>query len=168
MSGPRSEPVIGVWDERIGPDELRAARALTHILDTAVTVPGTKIRFGLDPILGLIPGLGDLAGAALSGYVVLLASRFGAPGSVIARMVGNVAIDSLVGAVPLLGDLFDAAWKANRRNLSLLERYLDAPSRTKRSSTMVLVGALLVLAAIAVGAVALTVWGVSLILGALG
>lgn len=104
------------------PSSLDRARTLTRLLDTAARIPGTRVRFGLDSVLGLIPGLGDVAGAALSGYLVLLASRMGAPQSVIARMLANVAIDTVGGTVPVLGDLFDVAWKSNSRNLALLER----------------------------------------------
>jgi hypothetical protein len=104
------------------PDSLARARALTRLLDTAARIPGTGIRFGLDPILGLVPGLGDLAGAALSGYLVLLAGRSGASRTTIVRMLGNVAIDTFGGMLPVLGDAFDVAFKSNSRNLVLLER----------------------------------------------
>ncbi len=129
-------------------DPLARARTLTNLLDNAVRVPGTSFRFGLDPVLGLIPGLGDVAGAALSGYVVLLASQLGAPTAVIARMLGNVVIDTVGGTVPLIGDLFDAGWKSNSRNLALLERHLGQPDSTKRASRAVVwltVAALLLL-----------------------
>jgi len=120
-------------------------------------VPGTGVRFGLDPILGLIPGLGDVAGAALSGYLVLLAARLGAPRVVVLRMVANVAVDSIVGSVPLLGDLFDVAWKSNTRNLALLERAIARPSETRAASGAVVAGALLVLGLLAVAGIALAV-----------
>lgn len=110
------------------PDSLARARALTRLLDTAARVPGTSIRFGLDPILGLIPGLGDLAGAALSGYLVLLAGRAGASRTTIVRMLANVAIDTIGGMLPVLGDAFDVAFKSNSRNLALLERTLGTQS----------------------------------------
>jgi hypothetical protein len=137
-------------------DPLARARALTRLLDSAVRVPGTSMRFGLDPVLGIVPGLGDVAGAALSGYVVLLASRLGAPGTVVVRMLGNVVIDTVGGMVPVLGDLFDAGWKANTRNLTLLERHLGQPESTKRASRAVVWGTvaallLLALAAATVG-----------------
>lgn len=111
--------------------QLARARTLTRLLDTAVRVPFTNIRFGLDPVLGLIPGLGDVAGAVLSGYVVLLAARLGAPRATLLRMLANVAIDTGAGSLPILGDLFDVAWKSNSRNLALLERVvgLDASTR---------------------------------------
>jgi hypothetical protein len=136
-------------------DSLARVRVLTRLLDTAARVPGTSMRFGLDPILGLVPGLGDVVGAALSGYLVLLASRLGAPKTVIVRMLGNVVVDTVVGAVPVLGDLFDAGWKANTRNLTLLERHLGQPESTKRASRAVVWGtvAALVLLALAAAAV---------------
>ena len=106
-------------------NSLARARTLTRLLDSAAHVPGTRVRFGLDSILGLVPGLGDVAGAVLSGYLVLLASRMGAPQSVIMRMLANVAVDTVGGTVPLFGDLFDVAWKSNTRNLALLERVAE-------------------------------------------
>ena len=100
------------------------ARSIARLLDTAVRIPGTNIRFGLDAVLGLIPGVGDFAGAALSGYVLLTAARAGAPTTLLARMLANVGLDALVGAVPVLGDLFDVAFKANARNAALLDGWL--------------------------------------------
>ena len=138
-------------------DPLARARALARLLDSAAGVPGTGIRFGLDPVLGLIPGLGDVAGAALSGYVVLLGARLGAPRAVVARMVLNVGIDAVVGAVPVLGDLFDVAWKANTRNLALLDRALERPAAARASSAAVVAGAVAALALIAAAGVALAV-----------
>jgi hypothetical protein len=121
---------------------MRLARTLTGTMDTAVKVPGTGIRFGLDAILGLIPGVGDFAGAGISGYLVLLAARHRAPAAVLARMLGNIGIDAVVGSIPLVGDLFDVGWKANSRNLVLLERHLDAPMQTRAASRGVVVATL--------------------------
>jgi hypothetical protein len=98
------------------------ARSIARMLDSAVRIPGTNIRFGLDAIVGLIPGLGDVAGAVFAGYVILLSSQLGVSRSVIARMVANVAVDTAVGTVPALGDVFDVVWKSNLRNVALLER----------------------------------------------
>jgi hypothetical protein len=141
------------------PDPLARARTLTRLLDSVARVPGTSFRFGLDPLLGIIPGLGDVTGAALSGYLVLLASRLGAPGRVIVRMLGNVVVDTVVGMMPVLGDLFDASWKANTRNLALLERHLGLPASAPRAAaaskvTVVLTVAALALVALAAGAFA--------------
>ena len=134
-------------------DPLARARTLTRVLDSAARVPGTSFRFGLDPLLGLIPGLGDMTGAALSAYLVLLASRHGAPKAVIMRMLGNVAVDAAVGTVPVLGDLFDAGWKANTRNLALLERHVGLPTTgEKPASRWVVWLTLLALVLLGIGA----------------
>lgn len=114
--------------------DLDKARALARILDTAVAVPGTKIRVGLDAILGLVPGAGDAVSAALSGYIILAAARAGASKPVLLRMVGNVVLDTLIGAVPVVGDLFDVAFRANARNVALLERHAADPTTVDRGS----------------------------------
>jgi hypothetical protein len=135
-------------------DPLSRARTLTRLLDSVARVPGTGFRFGLDPLLGLVPGLGDMTGAALSGYLVLLASRHGAPRAVIVRMLGNVAIDTLVGTVPVLGDLFDAGWKSNTRNLALLEQHIGQPiAAGKPANRLVVWLVLAALVLLAIGAV---------------
>ena len=107
--------------------EERVARidALAQLLDTAFLVPGTNIRFGVDALIGLLPGIGDVITTALSLYIVNEARALGAPRLLIARMLGNVALDGVVGAVPLVGDAFDVAFRANRRNLALLREHLD-------------------------------------------
>ena len=142
------------------PDSLARARVLTRLLDTALRIPGTRIRFGLDPILGLIPGLGDVAGAVLSGYLVVLAGRAGASRTTIVRMLANVAIDTVGGSLPILGDAFDVAFKSNSRNLVLLERTLGAGSPSmgvadRPAGRLVVWGSLLGLALLAAGGIAL-------------
>lgn len=107
----------------------KRVRLLAKLLDNSIAIPGTGWKIGLDPIVGLIPGIGDLIGAVLSGYIVLEAARADASAFTLARMVANVGIDTLLGAVPALGDLFDAAWKSNTKNVALLERHL-ATDRT--------------------------------------
>jgi hypothetical protein len=144
------------------------ARVLARALDSAVRIPGTNMRFGLDALLGLVPGLGDVAGAAMGSYLVLLGSRLGAPKPVLARMVLNVALDTLAGVVPIAGDLFDVAWKANTRNMALLERYIDRPAATKKSSSAFVLAIIAALALLAVGGIFLAVVVVRWILGALG
>jgi hypothetical protein len=114
--------------------DVRRARAVARALDSAIGVPGTKIRFGLDPIFGLVPGAGDIAGAMLSAYIVLIAANKGAPRPVIWRMLGNIAVDTALGSVPVLGDLFDVAYKSNMRNVELLERYASEPTVVERRS----------------------------------
>jgi len=103
--------------------------ALATLLDTAFVVPGTQIRFGVDALIGLIPGIGDVITTLLALYIVFEARELGAPPLLIARMLGNVAIDGIFGAVPLVGDAFDAAWRANRRNIKLLREHLAAVDR---------------------------------------
>ena len=96
---------------------------LATLFDTAFVVPGTKLRFGIEAALRLIPGLGDAAASALSCYLLYEAHALGVPRSLFARMVANVAVEGLVGAIPLLGDLFDVAFRANRRNVRLLREH---------------------------------------------
>src|SRR4051812_3353904 len=115
-------------------ESLRRVRAVASVLDDAIRVPGTNIRFGIDPLMGLVPGLGDLLGGAASAYIILEAARAGAPASVLVRMTINVGIDTLVGGLPVVGDLFDFAWKSNARNVRLLARHVDAPAETRRAS----------------------------------
>lgn len=101
----------------------RWARALAHFMDDAIRIPGTRLRFGWDPVLGLIaPWIGDAATASSQVALIWSAFRAGVPRAVFARMLLNVAIDVVVGMVPLVGDLFDAGFKANRKNLALIER----------------------------------------------
>jgi len=138
-------------------DRAAGVRALARLLDSAVGIPGTKLRFGVDALIGLVPGLGDMAGAALSGYIVLASARLGAPTPVLVRMILNVAIDAVVGSVPLLGDLFDVGWRANTRNTTLLDRHLEAPGATRTGSIGVMIGVVAVLVLLAVGAFALTI-----------
>ena len=95
-------------------------RRLAWLLDEAIAIPGTNQRVGLDPLLGLIPGVGDVLGALLSTYIIVEAARSGATPWTVARMLANVAIDTVIGVVPIAGDLFDAVWKANLRNVDLL------------------------------------------------
>jgi hypothetical protein len=138
-------------------DPLARARTLARLLDSAARVPGTGIRFGADAVLGLVPGLGDVAGAALAGYLVLLAQRLGAPRAVVLRMLGNVAVDTIGGTVPLIGDLFDVAYKSNLRNLALLERAIERPTSTSRTSRLVVAATLLGLMLLVAGGLVVTV-----------
>ena len=135
------------------PVRRRLAR-VAWLLDNSIPLPGVKLRIGLDAILGLIPGLGDVLGVILSSYIVREAARLGAPRSVLARMAWNVAIEGIVGMVPFFGDVFDAAWKANQRNYLLLEQHLDHPRRAARSSRLfvtLLIGGLVTLVILLAG-----------------
>jgi uncharacterized protein DUF4112 len=139
-------------------ERVARVRSVARVLDTAIRIPGTEIRFGLDSILGLVPGLGDVSGAVLSGYIILASARLGVSPAVIVRMIMNVAVDTGLGAVPIIGDLFDVAWRANVRNADLLEKHAALPSTTTRSSRGVLVLALVGILLLAIGAITLSVF----------
>lgn len=115
-------------------------KQLAWLLDSSIPVPGTRFTIGVDALIGLFPFLGDLLGVLLSSYILGEAARLGAPRSVLMRMAANVGIEGVVGIVPLAGDVFDAAFKANQRNVRLLERWLDEPRRTARSSRWLGIG----------------------------
>jgi len=139
-----------------------ALSKFAHWLDAGIRVPGTNLRFGLDPILGLIPGGGDAAGAVLAGWIIVEAVRLGASRATLLRIAGNVALDAALGAVPFIGDVFDFAWKANLRNVALLERHLAAPGRAEHVDrsfiALVTFGVfVMVLALLALG-ILVTVW----------
>lgn len=96
-----------------------------RLLDSQFRIPFTRIRFGLDPLMGLLPGIGDAAGLVLSLYLMVEAVRLGAGTRQVTRMAGNVLLEFVIGIVPIVGDLFDFAWKANDRNAALLRRHIE-------------------------------------------
>lgn len=144
----------------------RRLQRLARILDNAVRLPG-GYRVGLDGVIGLIPGIGDLAGAALSSYIVAEARRLAAPKTVLLRMILNVFIETSIGAIPIIGDLFDFAWKANYRNVRLLEEHLEEPHRARRQSGLVVLGYAVAVLAVAALAVVTVLWAIRLLLGLL-
>jgi hypothetical protein len=109
-------------------ERLNQVEFLARIMDEQFVVPGTRLRFGWDSILGLFPGLGDVITSAISLLIVHHAWQTGASPIVLARMLANIGVDFMLGAVPVVGDVLDLAWKANRKNARLLERHLRAPS----------------------------------------
>lgn len=146
--------------ERSGQVGLERLRRLTLLMDQAFGVPGTKWRFGLDALFGLVPGLGDIAGGLIAVYALHVARRLGAPGVIQLHMLTNIAIDASVGTIPLAGDLFDFVFKAQTRNLALLDDWLQKPHQvTKRSQR----GLLLVPLAIVVVFATLTILGIWLL-----
>jgi hypothetical protein len=115
-------------------------RELVRLMDSAFKVPGTEIRVGLDPVLGLLlPGAGDVLGAVPSMMILMMAARQGVPRVIVLRMLLNIGVDSLIGAVPLLGDVFDVAYRSNTKNLALLEAHAGSP-RKPGASDYVVVG----------------------------
>ncbi|NER82481.1 MAG: DUF4112 domain-containing protein [Leptolyngbya sp. SIO1D8] len=105
---------------------LKRIRRLSRLMDTAFGIPGTQFKVGLDPIIGLIPGAGDWITTAISAYILILATRFRLPKGMLGRMIFNILLEAIAGSVPLAGDIFDAFYKANIRNLALLEAHLQA------------------------------------------
>ena len=144
---------------------LALLRRISRLLDSAVPVPGTSFRFGLDPILGLVPGLGDIVSPLFTVGIIWQARDLGIPRVVMMRMIINVAIDTLVGLVPILGDLFDFAWKSNNMNMALLEQHAyeeHGPSSGDWAFVILSIALLVVIAAVPI---LLLGWLLSLISG---
>ena len=121
---------------------------LAYYLDSSIPVPGSNARVGIDALIGLIPGIGDTLGAIVSSYILSEAARLGAPKTVLMKMAFNILLDTSVGVVPVMGDLFDFAWKANQRNVNILEEYMRQPRKALASSRLFawgLLGALVAL-----------------------
>jgi hypothetical protein len=131
---------------------------LSRLLDSWFRIPGTSIRFGLDGIIGLVPGIGDILAGLASCIIIFAAWTRGAPYVTIARMLVNLALDVIIGTVPLLGDIFDIAWKANRRNYALLTRHLEHPRRYQWRDWFFLAGVALVAATILAVPVLFVAW----------
>jgi hypothetical protein len=147
---------------------INRVRVLAKLLDNSISIPGTRWKFGFDAIIGLVPVVGDMIGAVLSGYIVLEAARAEVPSFTLARMLVNVGIDALLGSVPAVGDVFDAVWKANMKNVSLLEHHLNAggaAGREKRKATGAIVLAVIVLLLILAAGLAFGIFTARLLWG---
>lgn len=138
-------------------------RRLAFLLDAAIPIPGTSWRIGLDPLIGLIPGIGDTLAGLASLYPILVAAKLGAPPSVLARMGANAAADALLGAIPLAGDLFDVGFRGNVRNVAVLEGWLERPAQERRASRVVValvaIAVVAVVAAVIFAVASLVAWG---------
>jgi hypothetical protein len=121
-----------------GRDRLQRLRSLAWLLDNSIPLPG-GFRIGLDAVIGLVPGIGDAIGALFSAFILNEARLLGAPRSVLMRMSGNVLLETVVGSIPFVGDLFDMGFKANMRNIALLERHHLDPVGTRRGSRLFVV-----------------------------
>ena len=131
---------------------LKNLETLARLMDSQFRIPGTNIKFGFDALVGVIPGIGDFAGFIISGYMMTLMAKNGASSFLLARMAMNVLIDSLVGAIPVLGDIFDIAFKANQRNMKLMrEHYVEG--RHRGSAWKVFIPLLLILFVFVAGVV---------------
>jgi hypothetical protein len=127
MTGERETELLTEFDERLERLPTSVDRAavdrmkfVAYVLDEGIRVPGTGYRFGIDPLLGVLPGAGDVLSGGLSLYIVLEAARLGVSYTTLLRMVANVCVDVVGGTVPVVGDLFDVVWKANKRNFELV------------------------------------------------
>jgi hypothetical protein len=135
---------------------------LAWLLDSSIRIPGTRFTIGLDPLIGLVPVVGDLIGVALSSYILHEARNMGVGKTVLLRMAFNVAVEGVVGMVPFAGDVFDAAYKANQRNVRLLNQWIERPDKSERASRLFVggvIGALVLLVVlVATASVALVRW----------
>jgi Domain of unknown function (DUF4112) len=140
---------------------MQRLRQMSHLLDNAIAIPGTDYRFGLDPILGLLPGGGDLLTGFMSVYIVFEAARMGLPAPTLGRMGFNILLDTLSGTVPVLGDLFDVTWKANSQNVALLEKHMADPTPSRAADKLFALGVIVALIALVLGMAAFSFWIVS-------
>ncbi|MFY7998133.1 MAG: DUF4112 domain-containing protein [Candidatus Kapaibacteriota bacterium] len=152
---PTSSPIIS--------DQLQPVRRIARVLDDLIRIPGTNIGIGIDPLLNLIPVAGDAAGTVMSAYLLVTAVKMGVPKRILARMVLNISIDALVGVIPFVGQAFDFIWKANNKNMVLLERYATNPSGTTKSSGIAVMVILVSLALVLVGTIAFAYWLLTLL-----
>jgi len=133
----------------------RDLQQFAWLLDSSIPIPGTSLTVGVDALIGLFPVIGDLIGVALSSYILSQAARLGAPRSVLTRMAFNIGVEGVVGLIPFAGDVFDAAFKANQRNVRLLDQWLDEPKRIERSTrafaAMIIVALLVFLVLVGLG-----------------
>lgn len=113
-------------------EKIQHLQAYARLLDESIPVPGTAMRIGLDPLLDLIPGVGDVLGVIASAYIVMVAYQMRLPRVTLLRMAVNLGVDALVGAVPVIGAVFDAGWKANMRNVALIERHAHQAQAGRR------------------------------------
>jgi hypothetical protein len=146
----------------------RSLEQLSHVLDGLFRVPGTSWRIGLDALIGLVPGVGDFATSAASLYILAAGVRYGVPKVTLLRMGMNIAIDYVLGSVPIVGDILDAAWKSNRRNVELVRERASVPAeeaRRGRLSDWLFLGLIvLVLFVLLIGSIAVSLWLLSLLL----
>jgi len=149
--------------ERFASAERRIGR-VTTLLDDLVTIPGTSTKIGIDPVIGLIPFAGDAVAALVGGWLILEASRFGVPRVVLGRMVLNLAVDLGIGMIPIIGDLFDIAFRSNSKNLALFRRHALDPTASTRGEQALFIG----LALLIVGIVWLVATAMGAFIGWLG
>ena len=140
-------------------DYIAFARLLAQVLDRSIRVPGTDVRIGLDPIVGLIPGFGDAVAGLAGSMILFLAAQLHVPKIVLVRMSVNIALNGMIGAIPLIGDVFSVWFQSNVRNVALLERHIVASDRESTFGDWVFVlGLVLIIISLFVGALVTVVW----------
>jgi hypothetical protein len=144
-------------------DRLWLARFLADLLDQRFTIPGTQIRVGLDPIIGLLPGIGDLIANLTGSVILLIAAQCGVPKIVLLRMGVNIAINSLVGAIPVFGTVFSIWFRSNAKNALLLERYIQGDRTGSKSDWLFVAGFIALLLAAMAAVIVLLIWALSLV-----
>jgi hypothetical protein len=148
---------------------IRRLRRLSYLLDDVIRIPGTPYRIGIDPLLDVLPIGGDFLGTAFSVYIVLEAARLGVPRAALVQMVVNILLDTVISTVPVLGTVVDATWKANRKNIALLQEHLDIPQPGKKADwlfiALLLGGLLLAVVVMAAISVMLLRWLWAVLLG---
>jgi hypothetical protein len=148
---------------------IRRLRRLSYLLDDVIRIPGTPYRIGIDPLLDVLPIGGDFLGTAFSVYIVLEAARLGVPRAALVQMVLNILLDTVISTVPVLGTVVDATWKANRKNIALLQEHLDIPQPGKKADwlfiALLLGGLLLAVVVMAAISVMLLRWLWAVLLG---
>jgi len=125
-------------------EEIRWIESIATLMDSKFTLPGTRFKFGLDPIIGLIPGIGDITSFAVSGLLVMIMARHGATGKVIILMLLNILLDAVLGGIPIIGNLFDFVYKANNKNIRLLKNHY-AKGKYQGSGIGIIIGLTLIL-----------------------
>lgn len=133
-------------------------RWIALVMDNLLRVPGTKIRFGIDPLIGLIPGVGDTGSAMVSALALIQAVRHGLPKIVLARMSVNILVNELIGIVPVVGDAFSFWFKSNARNHELIKEHIGAPRKSKRSDWVFVIGVLVALVVIVGAGIAVSLF----------
>ena len=143
MKPPAARTLEGEWLPPESESECQARERLNFLawlLDSSIPIPGTSLTIGLDAVVGLFPFIGDLIGVLASSFILAEANRMGVGRTILARMAFNVAIEGVIGIVPIAGDVFDAAWKANQKNVRLLNAWAERPHQTRRASGLFLAG----------------------------
>jgi len=150
MKPPADRTLEGEWLPPESESERQVRERLNFLawlLDSSIPVPGTSLTIGLDAVIGLFPFIGDLIGVLASSFILAEANRLGVGRTILSRMAFNVAIEGVIGIVPVVGDVFDAAWKANQKNVRLLNAWAERPHQTRRASGLFLAGLTLALVA---------------------